>query len=99
MKIMTYKPPFEIRTPEGISGGKSQLVDTRTVEMRGVEQQGIPIPSDVFLREMKMKIFEALDRDGYFEYSSITQLHSNEIEHRIKITVVQPERKNPWETI
>ena len=96
---MTYKPPFEVKTPGGITGGKSHLVDTRTIEMRGVEQQGISIPSDVFLRDMKMKIFQELDMGGYFEYSSIRNIYTNEIEHRVKITVVEPERKNPWEAI
>lgn len=96
---MTYKPPFEIRTSEGISGGKSQLVDTRTVDIRGVEQHGVPIPSDVFLKDMKMKTFEQLDSGGYFEYSSVRNIYTNEIEHRVKITVVEPERKSPWERI
>jgi hypothetical protein len=96
---MNHKPPFEIKTPEGISGGKSELTNIRILQMKGIEQPGIPIPSEVFLRQMKMKLFEELDNGGFFEYSSITQLHSNEIEHNVRITVVQPERKNHWETI
>jgi hypothetical protein len=97
--IMTYKPPFEIKTPEGTTGSRSSGEDTRTLEIRGIEQGDIKVPSEVFLRQMKMKLFEELDKEGYFEYSSITQLYSKEIEHRIKLTAVMPQRKDPWETI
>ena len=97
---MYNKIPFEIKTPAGSTGGKYQsLQDARVLEIIGIEQEGIPVPSEVFLREMKMKLFEELDRGGFFEYSSITQLHSNAIEHKIKLTVSQPERKSPWERI